>query len=170
MARIQYKTGDIFESDAHVIVNPVNCKGIMGKGLALAFKEKYPAMFKVYQEECKTGVLHIGQPTLYRDSTPWILNFPTKDDWRRPSKLVYLEAGLEYVGTHYRDAGIQSMAFPKLGTQNGHLSWDEVGPLMAKYLSQLEIDVYIYISKEDTEYQYPVQEAKQAEANSVSDA
>ncbi|MEO6887756.1 MAG: macro domain-containing protein [Ktedonobacteraceae bacterium] len=172
MARIQYKTGDIFESNAHVIVNPVNCKGVMGKGLALAFKQKYPAMFKVYQEECKTGTLRIGQPTLYHDSSPWILNFPTKDDWRHPSQLAYLEEGLTYVVAHYKEAGIQSIAFPKLGTQNGQLSWDDVGPLMARYLSQLDIDVYIYISnKEDTEYQYPPpQDPEQAEESSVSDA
>ncbi|GAC1652379.1 MAG: hypothetical protein NVS4B12_23780 [Ktedonobacteraceae bacterium] len=81
MARIQYRRGDIFESDAQVIVNTVNCKGVMGKGLALAFKQKYPDMFDVYKQDCKTGRLHIGRPTLYQKSNPWILNFPTKDGW-----------------------------------------------------------------------------------------
>ncbi len=65
MASIQYQTGDIFESKAQVIVNTVNCQGVMGKGLALAFKQKYPAMFKAYQQDCKTGKLRIGKPTLY---------------------------------------------------------------------------------------------------------
>src|SRR5712692_2670703 len=154
MAYIQYQQGDIFDSKAHVIVNTVNCKGVMGKGLALAFKQRYPAMFPVYQQECKTGKLHIGRPTLYKQSTPWILNFPTKDHWKPPSKIEYLEKGLEYFVANYKKAGIKSIAFPKLGAQNGKLPWDEVGPLMAKYLSQLNIDVYIYIAEGDREYQY----------------
>jgi O-acetyl-ADP-ribose deacetylase (regulator of RNase III) len=153
MTHIQYQKGDIFDSKAQVIVNPVNCKGVMGKGLALAFKRRYSAMFTAYQQECKTGNLRIGNPILYRASIPWILNFPTKDDWRFPSKLEYLEKGLQYVVDNYKQEGITSIAFPKLGVQNGQLSWDDVGPLMAKYLSQLDIDVYIYISDGDIEYQ-----------------
>ena len=153
MAYIQYQKGDIFESKAQVIVNTVNCQGVMGKGLALAFKQKYPVMIKVYQQECRTGKLHIGKPTLYQESTPWILNFPTKDSWRGNSKLEYLQKGLEFLVAHYKNAGIKSSAFPKLGTQNGKLSWDEVGPLMAEYLSQLDIDVDIYIAEGDREYQ-----------------
>ncbi len=157
MAYIRYQKGDIFDSKAQVIVNTVNCKGVMGKGLALAFKQRYPAMFPVYQQECKTGKLRIGKPTLYKQSTPWILNFPTKNDWKFPSKLEYLEEGLEYLIDNYKKAGIKSIAFPKLGAQNGKLSWDEVGPLMARYLSQLDIDVYIYIAEGDKEYQYDPQ-------------
>jgi O-acetyl-ADP-ribose deacetylase (regulator of RNase III) len=154
MARITYQLGDIFTSKAQVIVNPVNCKGVMGKGLALAFKERYPAMFSVYQKECREGILRIGRPTLYKESNPWILNFPTKDNWKASSKLVYIQEGLEYFVTNYHKAGIQSIAFPKLGTQHGKLSWEEVGPLMAQYLSQIDIEVSIYITKGDQEYQY----------------
>ena len=153
MTHIHYQKGDIFDSKAQVIVNTVNCKGVMGKGLALAFKQRYPAMFAVYQQECKTGKLRIGRPGLYRESSPWILNFPTKYDWRFPSKLEYLEKGLEYVAANYKKEGIKSIAFPKLGAQNGKLSWDDVGPLMVKYLSQLDIAVYIYITEGDREYQ-----------------
>lgn len=154
MARIRYVKGDIFTSNAQVIVNTVNCKGVMGKGLALAFKQKYPDMFRVYQQDCQLGKLSIGRPTLYPKSTPWILNFPTKNHWRSPSKLEYLEEGLAFFTRKHKKAGITSIAFPKLGTQNGQLSWDDVGPLMAKYLSQLEIDVYVYIVDGDKEYQY----------------
>lgn len=161
MATIKYLKGDIFTSDAQVIVNTVNCKGVMGKGLALAFKQRYPDMFATYVQECKTGKLQIGRPTIYLKSTPWILNFPTKNHWRFPSKLEYLEKGLTFFAKQYKKAGITSIAFPKLGAQNGLLSWDEVGPLMAKYLSQLDIPVYIYIADGDKEYQYdPVAEAK----------
>jgi O-acetyl-ADP-ribose deacetylase (regulator of RNase III) len=154
MTYIQYQKGDIFDSKAHVIVNTVNCEGVMGKGLALAFKQRYPAMFKIYQQDCKTRKLHIGRPTLYQESNPWILNFPTKDHWRSASKLEYLEKGLEFFVAHYKKVGIKSIAFPKLGAQNGKLSWGDVGPLMAKYLSQLDIDVYVYIAEGDREYQY----------------
>jgi len=154
MPNIHYQKGDIFEGTTQVIVNTVNCKGVMGKGLALAFKQRYPEMFSVYQQECKSGRLRIGRPTLYQKSTPWILNFPTKDNWKANSKLEYLEKGLEYFVNNYKQAGITSIAFPKLGVQNGKLSWDEVGPLMAQYLGPLDIDVFIYVAEEDREYQY----------------
>lgn len=154
MAEIRYIRGDIFGASTQVIVNTVNCQGIMGKGLALAFKQRYPEMFPIYQQECKTGKLRIGRPSLYEKSTPWILNFPTKDSWKANSKIEYLEKGLEYFIKNYKKARITSIAFPKLGAQNGKLSWDDVGPLMAKYLSKLDIDVYIYIAEGDKEYQY----------------
>jgi O-acetyl-ADP-ribose deacetylase (regulator of RNase III) len=152
--RIQYQKGDIFDSKAQVIVNTVNCKGVMGKGLALALKQRFPDMFAIYQQECKAGKLPIGRPALYCRSTPWILNFPTKDHWRFPSKIEYLEKGLQFIVSNYKKAGIKSIAFPKLGALNGKLLWDEVGPLMAEYLSQLDIDVYIYIAEGDRDYQY----------------
>ncbi len=123
MARIQYLKGNIFESGAQVIVNTVNCEGYMGKGLALSFKQKYPHMFSVYQEECERGKIRIGRPSLYKESNPWILNFPTKDKWRANSKLEYLDKGLKYFVTNYKRVGIKSIAFPKLGAQNGKLSW-----------------------------------------------
>jgi O-acetyl-ADP-ribose deacetylase (regulator of RNase III) len=152
MATLSYHKGDIFASTAQVIVNHVNCKGHMGKGLALAFKQRYPQMFAIYRHECREGKLHIGQLTLYKVSAPWILNFPTKDHWRDDSKVEYLEAGLQYFVAHYKALEITSIAFPKLGAGLGKLSWDEVGPLMVKYLSEIDIDVPIYITEEDQEY------------------
>lgn len=152
MPNVQYRLGDIFEAETQVIVNTVNCEGVMGKGLALEFKKRYPDMFPAYQQDCKTGRLRIGRPTLYCKSEPWILNFPTKNTWRANSKLEYLEKGLEYFVTKYKEAGITSISFPKLGAQNGKLSWDEVGPLMAQYLSQTDIEVYIYIAEGDQEF------------------
>src|SRR5947209_18574610 len=106
MTHIHYVKGDIFESKAQVVVNTVNCKGVMGKGLALAFKQKYPDMFVAYEQDCKAGRLRIGRPRLYQESTPWILNFPTKDHWRFPSKLEYIEKGLAFLVEHYQQAGI----------------------------------------------------------------
>lgn len=109
-------------------------------------------MFREYQQDCQTGRLRIGHPTLYTKSTPWILNFPTKDHWKGNSKIEYLEKGLVYFAANYKKAEITSIAFPKLGTQNGKLSWDEVGPLMVQYLERLDIDIYIYVSDGDKEY------------------
>ncbi len=154
MSHIHYVKGDIFDARTQVIVNPVNCQGIMGKGLALTFKQHYPEMFLVYKQECKTGKLRIGHPTLYKTSAPWILNFPTKDSPFANSKMEYIEKSLQYFVENYKKAGISSIAFPKLGTYHGRLSWDDVGPLMAKYLSQIDIEVYIYIAEGDQEYQY----------------
>jgi len=156
MPLLNYQKGDIFDSNAHVITNPVNCEGFMGKGLALAFKQKYPAMFLAYQQDCKARRLRIGRPTLYKESTPWVLNFPTKDTWRANSKLEYIEQGLQYFVANYKRVGIESIAFPKLGTLNGKLSWDSVGPLMAKYLSQLDIEVAIYITEGNQEYYHDI--------------
>ena len=162
MAKIRYVKGDIFDASTQVIVNTVNCQGVMGKGLALSFKQRYPDMFAVYQQECKSGKMRIGRPLLYQKSTPWILNFPTKDSWKANSKIEYLEKGLAYFVENYKKAHITSIAFPKLGAQNGKLSWDDVGPLMAKYLSKLDIDISIYIAEGDIEYQFDeISESKQ---------
>lgn len=79
MSELSYTTGDIFRSGAQTLVNPVNCRGVMGAGLALAFKQRYPEMFAAYVEECRSGRLRIGRPWLYRTGQPWMLNFPTKD-------------------------------------------------------------------------------------------
>ncbi len=144
--------GDIFASQAQVIVNPVNCRGVMGAGLALAFKQRYPEMFAAYVQECQGGQLRIGQPALYRASQPWILNFPTKDHWRDPSKLEYIEQGLQFLATNYHQLGITSIAFPKLGAGHGLLPWNEVGPLMAGYLAPLDCETTIYIEDGDTAY------------------
>ena len=152
MTHLSYAQGDIFASQAQTLVNPVNCRGVMGAGLALAFKQRYPKMFAAYVQACKSGELRPGYPMLYRASQPWILNFPTKDHWRTPAKLTYLEQGLAFFAAHYQQIGITSIAFPKLGAGLGGLPWPEVGPLMARYLSSLECVSTIYIEKNDQAY------------------
>lgn len=147
---ITYVRTNIFESNAQVLVNTVNTVGVMGKGLAKEFKRLYPDMFKTYQKFCEEGLLSIGKLQLYKTPNKWILNFPTKANWRYPSKLEYIEAGLKKFVANYERIGIKSIAFPMLGCGNGGLSWeDEVKPLMEEYLSDLPIDVYIHIAKQD---------------------
>lgn len=142
---IQYIEGNIFESPAQVIVNTVNTVGVMGKGLALSFKQRYPEMFKRYRSACEKNQLTIGKLMLVYEPDHWILLFPTKESWRKPSKLEYLEKGLMKFANTYADKNITSIAFPRLGCGNGELSWDDVKPLMEKYLKPLPIDIYIYL-------------------------
>ena len=141
---IEYIEGDIFESPAQVIVNTVNTVGVMGKGLALAFKKRYPDMFEKYKQACDNNSLTIGKLMLFYEADHWLLLFPTKEHWRNPSKLEYIEAGLQKFVRAYADKSITSVAFPRLGCGNGGLDWEKVRPLMDRYLSPLPIDIYIY--------------------------
>ncbi len=143
---ITYVSGNIFESPARVLVNPVNTVGVMGKGLAKEFKTIYPEMFKEYQHYCETGLLDIGRLWIYKTDHKWILNFPTKKNWRSPSKHEYIEAGLKKFISTYAQKGITSISFPLLGCGNGELDWEtDVHPLMKKYLNKLPIDIYIHL-------------------------
>lgn len=142
---ITYVEGDIFSSPAQVIVNAVNTVGVMGKGIALAFKNRYPKMFEVYKEACEKKKFQMGKLMLCHAPDHLILLFPTKENWRNPSKLEYIEKGLERFVKNYAEKNISSIAFPKLGCGNGELKWEEVKPLMEKYLKPLPIDIYIYL-------------------------
>lgn len=142
---IEYIEGNIFNSPAQTIVNTVNTVGVMGKGLALSFKKRYPQMFEVYRKMCEKHQLTIGKLMLYYAPDHWVLMFPTKENWRNPSKIEYLEKGLSKFVLAYADKGITSIAFPRLGCGNGELSWDDVRPVMEKFLKPLPITVYIYI-------------------------
>lgn len=142
---LEYIEGDIFNSPAQVIVNTVNTVGVMGKGLALSFKRRYPSMFEAYRRACEKKQLTIGKLMLYYAPDHWILMFPTKENWRNPSKIEYLEAGLSKFVRSYADKGITSIAFPRLGCGNGELLWENVKPVMERYLKPLPITVYIYL-------------------------
>ena len=142
---IEYIEGDIFESPAQVIVNTVNTVGVMGKGLALSFKQRYPEMFERYKSVCEKHLLTVGKLMLFYEADHWLLLFPTKENWRNPSKLEYIEKGLMKFVQTYAEKNITSIAFPRLGCGNGELDWNDVKPLMERYLKKLPIDVYIYL-------------------------
>lgn len=146
---LKYVEGDLFSSPAQVLVNTVNTVGVMGKGIALEFKKRYPEMFLQYKEKCDKHKLVIGKLMLWYEPDHWLLQFPTKEHWRNPSKLEYIEKGLMAFVRKYADYNISSIAFPKLGCGNGELDWNEVKPLMEKYLKDLPIDVYIYLGKSE---------------------
>ena len=141
---LTYHRTSILTSQAQTVVNTVNTVGVMGKGLASAMKAKYPEMFKKYQKICKEKGLEIGQLWLWKGPDRWILNFPTKKHWRRPSELAYIEAGLKKFVAQFEERGIREIAFPRLGCGNGGLDWDDVRPIMESYLSALPILVYIH--------------------------
>lgn len=148
---LTYIEGDLFSSPAQVLVNTVNTVGVMGKGIALEFKKRYPDMFKQYKKQCDKHKLIIGKLMLWYAPDHWILQFPTKEHWRNPSKMEYIEKGLATFVRRYADYNISSVAFPRLGCGNGELDWNDVKILMEKYLKNLPIDIYIYLGKNTEE-------------------
>lgn len=131
---------NIFDSDKDMIVCPVNCLGVMGKGLALEFKKAFPDMFEQYRQICKQDLLAIGKLLIWRGKgvNKDILCFPTKHYWWRPSKMEYIEQGLEKFVNTYKSKNIHSIAFPLLGAGCGQLDNDEVLKIMEKWLSKCE--------------------------------
>lgn len=135
---MEIKKGSLFDSDCDWIVNTVNCVGVMGKGIALEFKKRYPEMFNDYREICKKGLLTPGKLWIWtKDPKRNILCFPTKDHWRNPSRIEWIEEGLKKLLGNYERLGITSIAFPLLGCTNGGLNSSAVIPLMESYLKQM---------------------------------
>lgn len=141
------ETGGLFTSKAQTLVNTVNCMGVMGKGIALQFKSLYPEMYQQYVAICQQGLLDIGKLWLYKTEEKWILNFPTKKDWRYPSKEIYIIKGLNKFTQTYKQRGITSVAFPLLGSSNGKLDPKTSLKIMTRYLSTCDIPVFIYLNR-----------------------
>jgi len=145
MTMFRVLIGDLFASQAQTLVNTVNCVGVMGKGIALEFKKRWPAIFEDYKGRCERKAVRLGEPYLYRDASGVsIVNFPTKGHWRSPSRLADIERGLDSFAAHVAEWGITSVALPPLGCGNGGLEWEEVGPLIYRKLHGLPIDVELY--------------------------
>lgn len=142
---VTFVNGNIFKSPAQVLTNAVNCVGVMSKGIALEFKNRYPKMFDDYKDKCERDLVKPGQPYLWEDDSVQILNFPTKRNWRDHSLLQDIEDGLKYLAINYERMGIQSLAMPALGCGLGGLRWPEVQPLIMKHLGTIpDLDVYVY--------------------------
>ena len=141
---LRFVQTNIFESPAQTLVNTVNTGGVMGKGIAKEFKLRYPQMYREYRQYCDLRELEIGALHVWRGSQKWVLNFPTKTTWKLPSKTNYIERGLQTFQQYYMRLGIKSISFPPLGCGNGNLNWDEIKPLMSKYLSNLDIPIWIH--------------------------
>lgn len=150
---IPYSMYDAFDDpNIQAMVNTINCVGIMGKGLALEFKIRYPEMADDYLIRFKNQQLEIGKPYIYKANDKWIINFPTKNHWALPSKLEYIDKGMRYFAEKIDNWSIKSIAFPRLGCTSGGLLWEQVKPVMEKYLSDIkDIDIYIFIDKNSSE-------------------
>lgn len=145
---IKYSSGTVFNSGCNAMVNTVNCLGIMGAGIALEFKLRYPLMFLEYKEKCRNKQVIIGNVDYWKGNNgDIIINFPTKYDFRYPSRLDWIENGLINFVKTYKKMNLKSVAFPKLGVSHGELSWMEVQKIMERHLSSLEIDVIICLDE-----------------------
>jgi O-acetyl-ADP-ribose deacetylase (regulator of RNase III) len=154
---IRFTQGNLLEAKAEAIVNTVNTVGVMGKGIALMFKEAFPENFRLYKEACETKSVRIGRvfATERRDflSGPrWIINFPTKEHWRAPSRLEWIREGLIDLRRFIEDHAIRSVALPPLGSGNGGLNWRDVRPVIVEALEVLQ-DVTVIVYEPTKEYQ-----------------
>lgn len=145
---IEYTKGDILQDDAEAIVNTVNCVGVMGRGIALQFKNAFPGNFKAYAEACKHNEVRPGQMFVYEigqlTSPRFVINFPTKRHWRGASRMEDVDAGLVALAQTIRQRQIKSIAIPPLGSGLGGLNWGDVKARIEDKLSSLE-DVVVKV-------------------------
>jgi O-acetyl-ADP-ribose deacetylase (regulator of RNase III) len=146
---IRYTRGNLLEAPAEALVNTVNEVGVMGKGIALMFREAFPESARAYEAASKDGQVHVGTMLVTRErdlnGDRWIIHFPTKKHWRHPSKLEWIRAGLKDLVRVIRDRGIRSVAVPPLGCGNGGLEWSQVRREIETELSNLDdVDVIVY--------------------------
>jgi len=146
---IEYTTGDILASDAEALVNTVNCVGIMGRGIALQFKNAFPDNFKAYEKACKAEQVHPGRMLVFENNRlhqpRYIINFPTKRHWKGKSRMEDIESGLVALAHEITSRGIRSIAIPPLGSGLGGLNWADVKPRIEAALRELtDLNVVVY--------------------------
>lgn len=143
------KNGNIFESDCEAWVNPVNCVGVMGAGLAKAFKNNFPDYYKDYKVLCKNYLYEGGDVWYYKHDDPWpkwILSFATKNHWKESSKIEYVKKGIFSLKNTIETLRIKSIAIPALGCGLGRLAWEDVLPII-EFLDSEDIIIEIYEPK-----------------------
>jgi O-acetyl-ADP-ribose deacetylase (regulator of RNase III)/uncharacterized protein YwgA len=145
---LTFVTGNLLEANTEALVNTVNTVGVMGKGIALQFKNRFPNNFKIYQAACKKETFKTGQVLTVQEGDllhqKYILNFPTKAHWKSPSKIEYIESGLKALKQELSKYNIKSLAIPPLGCGNGGLDWIQVKALMISELESLDLEIVIY--------------------------
>ena len=153
---ITYTQGNLLDAEVEAVVNTVNTVGVMGKGIALMFREAFPENFKLYAQACKKNEVQIGRMFVTECSSllgpKWIINFPTKKHWRQPSKMEWLIDGLQDLKRIIQENDIRSIAVPPLGSGNGGLDWQSVRPHIAKAFGEL-VDVKIIVYEPTSKYQ-----------------
>jgi len=138
LAKFSELTGNIFSSGAEVVVITVNCEGVMGAGIALDAKNRWPEIYDLYSKRCELNNFHIGDIMWTNSDSRKVALFPSKKLWRAPSKLSYLSDGLDTLRTDIDQLSITSIAIPHLGCSNGGLTWSEVKPLIVEKLSRID--------------------------------
>lgn len=141
---IEWTSGDMFRVDVDVRVNTVNCVGVMGAGVALAFKERYPDMFRAYKRACKNGEIQPGKLDIWHTLTEWVVNFPTKQHWRNKSEYRDIEAGLRALREYLLEKGNVSVALPALGCGHGGLDWELVSKMIETELMGLDARILVF--------------------------
>jgi O-acetyl-ADP-ribose deacetylase (regulator of RNase III) len=146
---LELKQGNLLEEDAEALVNAVNCVGVMGKGIALQFKQAFPENFQQYKKACDAKVVQPGRmftvPTGKLFNPKYIINFPTKRHWREKSIIEYVQTGLKALMPEVQQLRITSIAIPALGCGNGGLDWLEVKPLIESAFAELpEVKVVVF--------------------------
>ena len=143
---LKFTQGDIFAANAQALVNPVNCVGVMGAGLALAFKRRFPENFLQYAEACRRQEVATGKLFVTEAGTHprWLVNFPTKQHWRNPSRLEWIAEGLSDLARVLRDRKITSVAIPALGAGLGGLTWDAVRREIEEALQDVDCEILVF--------------------------
>lgn len=150
---IRYIQGNLLEAPAEALVNTVNEVGVMGKGIALMFRDTFPENARTYEDAAKAGEVRVGRVLATRNPAllgpRWIIHFPTKKHWRNPSKLAWIRDGLKSLVQAVREHGIRSLALPPLGCGNGGLEWSQVRPEIEAAMSHLsDVDISVYVPTE----------------------
>jgi O-acetyl-ADP-ribose deacetylase (regulator of RNase III) len=159
---IEIAQGNLLEAPVEALVNTVNTKGIMGKGIALQFKQAFPEMFRDYENACKAGEVQLGKMHVFdlgglAGAPRWIVNFPTKGHWRERSRLADIETGLEDLVTTILCLGIRSIAIPPLGCGNGGLNWADVRPrIEAAFTNSPDVNVLLFEPETGTQRSAPL--------------
>ena len=154
MAMIEFTTGDILRANAEALVNTVNCVGIMGRGIALQFKNAFPANFKAYQIACGREEVRPGKMFVFETgilgNPKYIINFPTKRHWKGKSRMEDIDSGLKALAEEIRERGIRSIAIPPLGSGLGGLNWADVRPRIEGALRGInDLDIIIFEPNSD---------------------
>ena len=144
---LEIKKGNLLDSDCQVLVNTINTRGAMGKGLALAFKQRYPALYTEYRAACAAGYIRPGDVWVWKDwaGSHWVFNISTKDDWRRPSQYQWIWAGLFNLTACIEKYGVMSVALPLMGCGNGGLDKDKVLILIDEFHTSYWRDILVEV-------------------------
>ena len=158
------ENANIFLTSLDTITVTVNCKGVMGKGIALVAKDLAPDMFEFYEKLCQNKKMQLGKPVIFDEPSKYLkphngdrkkmLLFPTKDHWKNEANINGIKKGLEWLVDNYKKCQIESLAIPALGCGNGGLDWEKVGPMLYQHLLQLDVPVELYLPNKTIPKEY----------------